>query len=141
MYFVGGGEYANGPFKGRTISWNPLFKISKDISDKEKGESVLRILDEFVTRVDCEKSRGSIGRMLDKGLMELSGVGNAASFYRNARRCDFTLGKGDKVIRFQPYKRESGGTYSGDPDDVIQAPADDPEALGRALDECLDKAI
>ena len=138
LFFVGGGEFGDGKAKGMITAHYPFFKLPKSASAEEKGRAVRELLEEFIVGIEY----GARPKYFhDKELLKLSGLKNINSFYRNARLCSFTLEKGSDVVKFTPYKRESGGQYRGIDGFDIQAPADDPEALGRALDECLDKAI
>jgi len=140
LFFVGGGEFGDGKAKGMTTVRYPalIFKLPKSASAEDKGRAVRELLEEFIVGIEYDAVPNDFP---DEELLQLSGLKNINSFYRNARLCSFTLEKGSDVVKFTPYKRESGGQYRGIDGFDIQAPADDPEALGRALDECLDKAI
>ena len=139
LFFVGGAELGGEKkHRGRLTAWYPFFKLPKAVTDREKGKAIQRILKEFVVGLPPNSRTGYVKEV---ELLRLSGQKNIASFYRSCGMCYFVLREGTKVVEMQPYRSTFYGTYDVNKEDKVQAPADDPEALGRALDECLDKAI
>lgn len=137
LYFVGGAEWEGG---GDT-SWEPIFKLPSTASIKEKGEAIIMALDGFTVGIDYDEAVKT-GDILDPKLLQLSGLKNIKSFYRNASYCGFVQKKNSDKIEITPFKKERGlANYSSIPAKMVVARIDDPEALGRALDEALQHCI
>ena len=122
---------------GGSVCWPLFFKIAVNASSREKGEAVLKALAQSVyatAELDAyfKEHRSRLG---DEWL-PLAKVPTRASFYKDARRC--RVESDSHIVSIMPVvKRGSMEFVSINADDVANAPAKDPEAIGRALEEAL----